>query len=109
MNGLKARSLPGVAATIAISLWSSWAGADSTRRFQVRDSVEMAYFGTPALSAPDDMDDDAVVSPDGRHFVKLTHRGVLPQGVTEGTVWLFDTAPTKRAIVDPKLSPLPPI
>lgn len=90
-------------------MWKSSVASDTRRRFEVRDSIEMAYFGTPILSAPDDQDDDAVVSPDGRHFVKLTHRGVLPGGVTEGTVWLFDTALTKRTIADPKLSPPPPI
>jgi hypothetical protein len=89
-------------------MWGSSVASDTQRRFEVRDSIEMAYFGTPILSAPDDQDDDAVVSPDGRHIVKLTHRGVSPGGVTEGTVWLFDTALTKRAIADSKLTP-PPI
>ena len=56
---------------------------NTQRRFEVRDSIEMAYFGTPILSAPDDQDDDAVVSPDGRHFVKLTHRGALPGHLLE--------------------------
>ncbi|HVO45439.1 MAG TPA: prolyl oligopeptidase family serine peptidase [Steroidobacteraceae bacterium] len=70
----------------------------------------MSYFGTRFLSAPDDLEDDGVVSPDGRYFVKVTHRGVLPGGFTEGTLWLFETAAVLRAIHDPKLAvpaPLP--
>jgi dipeptidyl aminopeptidase/acylaminoacyl peptidase len=79
------------------------AGTGDRRRFEVRDSVEMSYFGTPASSAPDDMDDDGIASPDGRHFIKVTHRGVLPQGMTEGTIWLFDTATIKQSLNDPRL------
>jgi hypothetical protein len=60
----------------------------------------MAYFGTHGSSTPDDVDDDGVLSPDEQHFIKVTHRGVLPQGVTEGTMWLFDTAGVLRAIDD---------
>lgn len=75
---------------------------ETHRRFEVRDSVEMAYFGTVASSAPDDLDDDGVFSPDGRHFIKVTHRGVLPQGVTEGTIWLFDTAAVENSLRDSK-------
>jgi dipeptidyl aminopeptidase/acylaminoacyl peptidase len=80
------------------------ASADGKRKFDVSDSVEMSYFGTIRVSAPDDLDDDGVVSPDGRYFVKVTHRGVLPQGVTEGTLWLFDVASTLRSLRDPRLS-----
>jgi dipeptidyl aminopeptidase/acylaminoacyl peptidase len=79
------------------------------RPFTVRDSVEMSYFGTVRSSEPDDMDDDGIVSPDGRYVVKLTHRGVLPQGVTEGTIWLFATDSIKRSINDPKISPAKPV
>jgi hypothetical protein len=76
------------------------------RRFDVRDSVEMSYFGTLASSTPNDLDDDGVFSPDGRYFVKVTHRGVLPQGLTEGTIWLFDTAAIRQSLYDLKL-PVP--
>ncbi len=76
------------------------------RRFEVRDSVEMSYFGTLASSTPNDLDDDGVFSPDGRYFVKVTHRGVLPEGVTEGTIWLFDTAAVEKSLRDVRL-PVP--
>jgi dipeptidyl aminopeptidase/acylaminoacyl peptidase len=68
------------------------------RRFTSRDSVEMSYFGTLIHSEPLELDDDGIVSPDGRYIVKLTHRGVLPEGVTDGTVWLFDAAQIRRSI-----------
>lgn len=78
----------------------SRAGTDDQRRFDVRISVEMSYFGTVANSQPDDLNDDGIVSPDGRYAVKFTHRGVLPQGYIEGTIWLFDAPALKRSIID---------
>jgi hypothetical protein len=89
-------------ATLVLTLLASGLCAQGAalRPFQVRDSVEMAYFGTLASSMPGDLDDDGIVSPDGRHFVKVTHRGVLPAGLTEGTIWLFDTASIRRSIED---------
>jgi dipeptidyl aminopeptidase/acylaminoacyl peptidase len=74
------------------------AEAVQKRRFTSRDSVEMSYFGTLIHSEPLELDDDGIVSPNGRHIVKLTHRGVLPEGVTEGTVWLFDAAQIRRSV-----------
>ena len=73
--------------------------ADGKRHFDTRDSIEMSYFGTiSSSSAPLDIDDDGIVSPDGRWVVKVTHRGVLPEGVTEGTLWLFDAVAMKLSI-----------
>jgi hypothetical protein len=54
------------------------------------------------------MDDDGNVSPDGRYVVKVTHRGVLPQGVTEGSIWLFDVASIKRSVNNPTSTVSPP-
>lgn len=68
------------------------------RRFTSRDSVEMSYFGTLIHSDPLELDDDGIASPNGRYIVKLTHRGVLPEGVTEGTIWLFDTAGIRKSV-----------
>ena len=65
-----------------MSLMTGKAGESSSKRaYTVRDSVEMSYFGTVANYRPDDLDDDGIVSPDGQYAVKLTHRGVLPQGL----------------------------
>ena len=83
----------------------SLASADTEggqRRFEVRDSVEMSYFGTIGDSQPDELDDDGIVSPDGRRVVKVTHRGVLPEGVTEGTIWMFDAPAVERGINNAK-------
>ena len=94
-----------VLAVIGVLLVDS-AFADDTRRFDTRASVEMSYFGTLIASQPFDVDDDGVISPDGRWVVKITHRGVLPQGVTEGTLWLFDALALKRSVNHPNV-PLP--
>ena len=76
--------------------------ADGKRHFETRDSIEMSYFGTlSSSSAPLDIDDDGIVSPDGQWIVKITHRGVLPEGVTEGTLWLFDARAMKLSINHP--------
>lgn len=78
---------------------STSAFADGKRHFDTRDSIEMSYFGTiSSSSAPLDMDDDGIVSPDGQWIVKITHRGVLPEGVTEGTLWLFDAQAMKLSV-----------
>lgn len=72
-------------------------GAPAARPFEVRDSIQIADF----IEAP-------AFSPDGRHFVAVTQRGVLPQGVTEATLWLFETAAVRRAIADgSSIAPLP--
>src|SRR5262249_37500886 len=75
---------------------SNAAEVPQKRRFEVRDSGEMAYFGTIWSSQRDHLREDGIVSPDGRHIVKVTHRGVLPEGMTEGTIWLFET----KAVLD---------
>src|ERR1700683_4872749 len=97
------------ACAIAAVLFAEAIARDAERRFEVRDSIEMSHFGTIAYSAPDDLDDDGVVSPDGRYFVKVTHRGVLPKGVTEGTTWLFDTRSIQRSLSNPELDVPRPI
>src|SRR6202521_4540037 len=89
---------------------STSAFADGKRHFDTRDSIEISYFGTlSSSSAPLDIDDDGIVSPDGRWVVKVTHRGVLPEGVTEGTLWLFHVAEIKRSINNPKIAVPTPV
>lgn len=78
------------------------------RPFTARDSVEMAYFGNLG-GAPASIYDDGAVSPDGRYAIKLTHRSVFPEGVTEGTIWLFDVSDVKRSIDDDRQTPAPPM
>ena len=78
------------------------AGTESAelRPFTTRDSVEMAYFGNIWSSSLEQPYDDGAVSPDGRYALKVTHRGVLPDGVTEGTIWLFDVQDVIKSIKD---------
>ena len=73
---------------------------DKLRRFTVRDSVEMSYFGNIRNSMPDELDDDGITSPDGRWTIKVSHRGVLPEGVTRGTIWLFDARRLRASVND---------
>src|ERR1700760_3964898 len=54
------------------------------RPFTVTDSIEMQRFVDP------DLDQPVNVSPDGRHFFVVTERGVVPTGLLESTLWLFD-------------------
>jgi dienelactone hydrolase len=69
----------------------------ATRRFESRDSVEMASF-TSGTS----------LSPDGSTFVITTERGVLPGGVTDATLWAFDTVKVRRAVAEgPSVTPMP--
>jgi hypothetical protein len=39
-----------------------------------------------------------MISPDGRHFATVTERGVLPEGTTEATLWVFESAAVRRNI-----------
>jgi hypothetical protein len=57
--------------------------SDGQRPFGVRDSIEMAEFHQPGI-----------YSPDGRYFVTVTQRGLLPQGVTEASIWLVERSDT---------------
>jgi dienelactone hydrolase len=83
---------------VVLGAATSRAAVEQKRRFTSRDSVEMSYFGTLIHSEPSELDDDGIVSPNGRYVVKLTHRGILPEGVTEGTIWMFDAAEVRKSV-----------
>ena len=70
------RILPAIAFVASGSV-----AADQKRQFTVRDSIEMSYFGTVVESNPEHSHDDGTSSPDGRFLIKMTHRGILPEGV----------------------------
>src|SRR5580658_1783658 len=70
--------------------------AGNPRRFEVRDSVEMSQFTEPGT-----------FSPDGRYFVTVTQRGLLPQGVTETTMWLFNVSAVRESLRGGTSSPAP--
>jgi hypothetical protein len=72
--------------------------ADPQVRFAVRDSVEMAEFTS-----------SAAFSPDRRYFVIVTERGVLPEGIQEATIWLFNSAEVSESLNGRLSSPAAPI
>lgn len=77
--------------SIALALLSAGfafaVSAEPLKRFEVRDSIEMARFVEPGL-----------VSPDGRSIATVTQRGLLDRNVLEATIWLTDTAAVKEAL-----------
>jgi dipeptidyl aminopeptidase/acylaminoacyl peptidase len=56
--------------------------------FSVRDSIEMTRF-----SDPSDFDTQAKAkfSPDGKHFLVITSRGLIESNQIESTLWAFST------------------
>ena len=76
----------GLLAALTTSICGASDG-EGQRRFQVRDSIEMARFADPGL-----------ISPDERYVATLTERGRIEQNVTEGTIWLFETDAVRQAI-----------
>jgi hypothetical protein len=99
----------GVALAILSIAAMSSAAASGKRPFETKDSIEMSYFGTLGFSQPPDLDDDGILSPDRRWIVKVTHRGILPDGVTEGRIWLFDAVAMQRSVNHPRVPVLPPV
>ena len=79
------------------------------RPFTSRDAVELAYFGNLFRSNFYQPHDDGSVSPDGQSAIQVTHRGVLPAGNTEGTLWLFNVNRLLQSIKDPDNKPPEPI
>jgi dipeptidyl aminopeptidase/acylaminoacyl peptidase len=63
------------------------ANAEPLKRFEVRDSIEMAQFIAPAL-----------LSPDGRSIATVTQRGLLDRNALEATIWLADAAAVRNAL-----------
>ena len=79
--------------------WAVSIAGDAQRRFEVRDSVEMSEFT-----------EGGIFSPDGRYFVAVSERGSLPAGVTEATIWLFESSAVRQS-VDAKraVAPIVPV
>ncbi|HKE93208.1 MAG TPA: prolyl oligopeptidase family serine peptidase [Povalibacter sp.] len=87
-----------VAGFLAAGVASICVAADGDlRRFQVRDSIEMARFAEQGL-----------FSPDGRYFATLTERGRIEQNATEATLWLFETSAVRKAIAQPDRAAVEP-
>lgn len=81
------------------------------RPFTTRDAIEMSYFGDlwEGGVAIDSLRtrDNGFFSPDGRNYVKLSHRGILSSNVMESTLWLFDVAETRAYVNAPHRLPKP--
>ena len=90
--------MPSLAVLIAHTSLGAAGPGETKRPFEVRDSVEMSQFT-----------DLAAFSPDGRYYVTVTHRGLLPQGVIEGTIWLFETSPSRNYINGKQGAISPPV
>lgn len=84
LNALIASMLAAFASNMTLAATQA---LDAQRRFEVRDSIELAEFT-----------DGGTLSPDGKWLAVVTQRGVLPEGVTEATIWLCNTELIERAI-----------
>jgi hypothetical protein len=99
-------SMHGKTRRVAIALWlaifipcvasAEGVATSNKRRFESRDAVEMAGFSG-----------ENYFSPDGRYFVTVTQRGLLPQGVSETTLWLFDVEAIRKSVDRDSSSDLP--
>ncbi len=60
------------------------------RRFTVKDSIEMSRFGRSG--------GDPLFSPDRKHFVVVTSRGILKSNQIESTLWLFNSDEIRKFV-----------
>lgn len=58
--------------------------------FTVRDDIEMTRFSDPYPLSGVVGSEIAKRSPDGKHFVVVTTRGILKSDLLQSTVWIFD-------------------
>lgn len=67
---------------------------EQKRGMTVKDLIEVSYIVDPAPSTKIELRAEQprgmpIYSPDGRHFLLVTQRGVLATNALEGTIWLF--------------------
>lgn len=80
-------------------------GANAQKHaFDVRDSIEMVRFTDPSDIIPGST---AKYSPDGKHFVCITTRGVVSSNQVESTVWVFSELETRRYLDSHGTSAIP--
>jgi len=85
-------------ATVAAYLSVAWAKAEpinDKRPFTVQDSIETSYIIDPVASTIIEIRDtqpvgSPIFSPDRKHFLLITQRGILKENHLEATIWLFD-------------------
>jgi dipeptidyl aminopeptidase/acylaminoacyl peptidase len=79
------------------------------RRFAIKDSIELARFANESTwSVNNERDLAPIASPDGRHFLIITRRGVLATNCIEATIWLFDRMVVTKVLTGISPSPLLP-
>jgi len=72
-----------------------------SRRFSVRDDIEVVHFEDPPGSAPGTVK----FSPDYRYFAVITERGILDRDVVEDSLWTFRTEDIVRLLRSSGASP----
>src|SRR5262244_4094421 len=84
---------PGIAvlAAAVLSLANSAPGEVLDKRpFTVRDAFDVSRFVNPSISEEGFPTPEPILSPDGKWFLLVTERGLLPENRIESTVWAFD-------------------
>jgi len=92
----------GLFITFSGILTTSYASAASSeaRGFTVQDSIEMIRFSYPSEQSGDGK---PLFSPDRKHFLIVTSRGLIDTNQTESTIWIYDVEEVLQ-FVDSKLS-----
>lgn len=73
----------------------------------VRQSVEASYFTSLFSSTPRFIGDDFLLSPDGRKFAFLTHKGVIATDEIKSTIWIVDVGSVRNYLAHPRRSVRP--
>src|SRR5579883_3203495 len=103
MNEYLARRRSGIAASFAktapilmllaaacVPMCESLARAADLRRFTVRDSIELSYLVRPVLwTVNQEPPTEPIPSPDGRHFLLVTQKGMLATNKIASSIWIF--------------------
>ncbi|HET6929200.1 MAG TPA: prolyl oligopeptidase family serine peptidase [Candidatus Acidoferrum sp.] len=75
-----------------------WSREGGQRPFTVKDTVEFSHIVDFRISEESSRVPGPVVSPDGKHFLLVTTRGILSSNKTESTIWLFDRDAVARFV-----------
>jgi hypothetical protein len=82
---------------------SQQTNVETNRGFSVRDSIEMTTFSDPYTRYPSET---CKLSPDGKHFMLITTRGLLQKNELESRLWVLSGATVEKYLKG--TSPLPP-
>jgi hypothetical protein len=84
-----------VGAYLGSITWARTEHASEKHPFTVQDSIEIAYIINPVATTIIEIRDtqplgSPIFSPDHKHFLLITQRGILKENHLEATIWLFD-------------------